>query len=393
MATRIGSGQSKARDTRAGAEEAIKQALEPLPGKRASFGFIFASPCHDLRTVTEVARSLSPQAEFVAASSGGGFTERGLVQQGIVVLAVSTQQMLWDATYASGISRGVTPVASSLCTRFRELKASAMDKGFPYSNTVLLLDGLTGVGEALVDEVLRHTGLTHQVVGGAAADDWNLQATHVAARGQAGKDAATTLHVFSHGAWGVGVEHGRCPASSKMEVTKSKGSTVYELDGRPAIEAYRALAKAQPGMPKDDKALIVGHELGLYFVDEVRKARAVLGVGADGSLSCAADVPQHATVSILGGDTASMVSAARRAAQEAKDGLRKNRAAGVLVFDCVSRLSLMTPAGFGREIEAIASVFPGVPVAGFHTYGEIARFKGRMDGWHNTTAVVVAIPE
>src|SRR5450432_14739 len=28
----------------------------------------------------------------------------------------------------------------------------------------------------------------------------------------------------------------------------------------------------------------------------------------------------------------------------------------------------------------------------FLTYGEIARYRGRFDGWHNTTAVVTAIP-
>jgi small ligand-binding sensory domain FIST len=49
-------------------------------------------------------------------------------------------------------------------------------------------------------------------------------------------------------------------------------------------------------------------------------------------------------------------------------------------------------ASFSREIEAVRAAFPGVPVAGFLTYGEIARFKGHMDGWHNTTAVVAAIP-
>ncbi len=40
----------------------------------------------------------------------------------------------------------------------------------------------------------------------------------------------------------------------------------------------------------------------------------------------------------------------------------------------------------------IQAVFPDVPVAGLLTYGEIARFKGRLDGWHHTTAVVAAIP-
>ena len=48
--------------------------------------------------------------------------------------------------------------------------------------------------------------------------------------------------------------------------------------------------------------------------------------------------------------------------------------------------------GFDREIEAVRSVFGDVPTAGFLTYGEIARYRGRLDGWHNATAVVVAIP-
>ena len=33
-----------------------------------------------------------------------------------------------------------------------------------------------------------------------------------------------------------------------------------------------------------------------------------------------------------------------------------------------------------------------VPVTGFLTYGEIASYSGRIESWHNTTAVAVAIP-
>jgi methyl-accepting chemotaxis protein len=114
-------------------------------------------------------------------------------------------------------------------------------------------------------------------------------------------------------------------------------------------------------------------------------------VGADGSLSCAAEIPEGAHVAILDGEPESMVSAARRAAEEAHHNLRGARAAGVLLFDCVCR-GMILDGSFGREIDAVQSVFPGVPIAGLLTYGEIARFKGRLEGWHNTTAVVAAIP-
>jgi len=84
-------------------------------------------------------------------------------------------------------------------------------------------------------------------------------------------------------------------------------------------------------------------------------------------------------------------AAAHRAAEEASRNLRGARASAVLLFDCVCRGMILDQA-FGREIQAVQTVFPDVPVAGLLTYGEIARFKGRLEGWHNTTAVVAAIP-
>ena len=60
-------------------------------------------------------------------------------------------------------------------------------------------------------------------------------------------------------------------------------------------------------------------------------------------------------------------------------------------FLCICRGAILG-ADFQQEIDAIRAVFPEVPIAGLLTYGEIARYKGRLDGWHNTTAVVAAIP-
>jgi methyl-accepting chemotaxis protein len=96
-------------------------------------------------------------------------------------------------------------------------------------------------------------------------------------------------------------------------------------------------------------------------------------------------------VSILDGKREDLVSAAKRAAEEARQHLNGGACAGLLVFDCICRGTILGKE-FDREIDAVRSVFPNVPVAGFLTYGEIARYKGRLDGWHNTTAVVVALP-
>jgi hypothetical protein len=46
--------------------------------------------------------------------------------------------------------------------------------------------------------------------------------------------------------------------------------------------------------------------------------------------------------------------------------------------------------GIKDEISRIAEKGGGAPVAGFYTYGEIARTRG-MSGFHNQTLVVLAV--
>jgi len=87
-----------------------------------------------------------------------------------------------------------------------------------------------------------------------------------------------------------------------------------------------------------------------------------------------------------------MVAAARQAAEEALHNLQGQKPAGVILFDCVCR-GLILKDGFSREIAAVREVMGEVPVAGFLTYGEIASYSGRIESWHNTTAVALAIPK
>jgi hypothetical protein len=178
-----------------------------------------------------------------------------------------------------------------------------------------------------------------------------------------------------------------------MRVTKAKGNTVFEIDGRPAFEVYRDFAAdcGKKLRPEDASSFLINNELGIMVFGQLRKARAPLSVSKEGGLACAAEIPQGAYVCILGGNRDELVSAARRAALEAKTRLGSKKAAGILLFDCICRGAILGD-DFPREVEAVREIFPDVPMAGFLTYGEIARYSGRLDGWHNTTAVIAAIP-
>lgn len=393
MSTRTGSGTSTNVDSRAAAGEAVRQAQEPLDGLKPTFGIAFASPKHDLHTVLSEAEAAAPGALWIGCTSAGEITERGLTRGGVSLMLAASDEMTVRTASAQRVKADPGAAARRLCAEFDAASRECAERGMRGSTTVALVDGLNGAGERLISEILEATSPLQQVVGGAAGDDGAFKATYVGRNGDSAVDSAAVLHAFGKRPWGVGVDHGLRPKSDRMQVTRADGNVVYEIGGRPAFEIYETHASRVGVQLTRDNAstFMIANELGLYFFDEMRKARAPLSVGEDGSLTCAAEIPEGASVCILDGEPESMVAAAKRAAEEARLNLDDKDAAGVLLFDCVCR-GMILDEQFQREIDAVRSVFPEAPVAGLLTYGEIARFRGRMDGWHNTTAVVVAIP-
>jgi len=391
--TASGSGRSTVADTQRAVEEAVHMAVKPLAGRPPSFGFLFVAPHHDLGAALGVAERCAPGATFLGCTTAGEITERGLTHGGVAALVVSSPDTTFELRTVTGVKADAAQAARRLCDGFAATAKAAAGRGLGASTTILLADGLNGVGEELVNQIMTATRPFQQVVGGAAGDDGAFKATTVGGGPHAHGDGAAVLHTFSRTPWGVGVDHGLKATTRPMRVTRAARNVVHELDGRPAFDVYREYAekKGVHLQPESAGAFLIGNELGILVFDEIKRARAPLSVGADGSLSCAADIPEGAHVAILDGEPDSMVSAAKRAAEEALKNLKGARASAVLLFDCVCR-GMILDRGFGREIEAIQTVFPNVPVAGLLTYGEIARFKGRLDGWHNTTAVVAAIP-
>ena len=63
---------------------------------------------------------------------------------------------------------------------------------------------------------------------------------------------------------------------------------------------------------------------------------------------------------------------------------------GMIAFDCIARRGVLGDEGIKTEINRLAAMAPGTPVAGFYTYGEIARTRG-LRGFHNQTLVVLTV--
>jgi hypothetical protein len=230
------------------------------------------------------------------------------------------------------------------------------------------------------------------VIGGGAGDD-DLVDTWVGKGNNTMRGGAVGVHICSAKRWGVGIGQGIAPRASRMTVTRSTGSVLYELDGVPVQDVYVKLAE-EDGVELTDANRLqyyVENLIGIFLFDEIVRVRAGIATTEDGGIICAGEVPEGSIVSFVRGTVDSFVEAARGAARDAHAQVEGD-IAGALVFSCVTRGMIMRDQ-YTLEAEAIAQELDGIPIAGFSSYGEIARVKGKLDGYHNNTVVVVAIPK
>src|SRR6185437_491486 len=152
-------------------------------------------------------------------------------------------------------------------------------------------------------------------------DDARLARTHVFLGTSAVTDAVVVLEILSDSPIGIGTSHGWQPASAAMRVTESAGMSLLSLNAAPAVEVFQEHAEAT-GQSFDRNAPLPFFLHNLIGIDtgDGYKLRVPLAVQGDGSLACAAEVPEGITAHIMGTSAASAADAAAIAARAALTG-------------------------------------------------------------------------
>jgi hypothetical protein len=261
-----------------------------------------------------------------------------------------------------------------------------------FHSALVLTDALAGHADDLIAALSVHTRGTHTFFGGGAGDDARFSKTHVFLGTEAYTDAAVALEMISEKPIGIGVRHGWEKGSALMRVTESEGMRLVSLDGAPASEAIAAYAQetGQAFDAADPLGFFLHNVLGIDTGNGL-KLRVPLAVNPDGSLTCAAEIPEGAALYVMRTANHSAADAAASATQDAVEQLQGHTPEVALFFDCVAtRLRLGT--GFGLELSALQRSLGSARYAGCNTYGQIARAPGQFSGFHNCTAVVCVLP-
>ena len=108
------------------------------------------------------------------------------------------------------------------------------------------------------------------------------------------------------------------------------------------------------------------------------------------SLFSTAQVPQGSLAFLMEADTSAVLAATTAACDASVAALGGSTPLGMLAFDCVARRGVLGEEGIKKEIQRLADAAGGAPVAGFYSYGEIARTHG-MRGLHNYTLAILSV--
>jgi hypothetical protein len=258
---------------------------------------------------------------------------------------------------------------------------------------LLLTDGLAGDQQEIVRGAYAVLGAGVPLVGGCAGDDLRMRRTFQLYGDRVLTDSVVAAGIASDAPLGIGVRHGWRRVGEPMLVTGSGGNCVVTLDDRPALDVYlqrlgvELVRVGEEGFTR----LALTHPLGLSRHSGEEQVRLIGGADFfERSLLCIAEVPQGGLVWIMEGDADSVLSATDAACRDSLAALGGHSPLGMLAFDCIARRGVLGNHGIHTEIDRLAANVAGAPVAGFYTYGEIARTRG-MSGFHNQTLVVLTI--
>jgi hypothetical protein len=382
----VGVGHSNDQDAHAAGREAARGALH---GDEPKLLVVFCSSSYDYEALVAGVADAAPGTPLIGCSTAGEIAPGGPATSSVVVTAFGGE----------GFSAR-TAAAGNASARLREAGeevAAALaghDDDRAHRVVLLLSDALGGDQTQVIRGAYSVLGAALPIVGGCAGDDFRLTATVQLHNGEVCNDTLVGAVLTSDAPIGIGVRHGWRRVGEPVLVTKSANNRVYELDDRPALDVYleRFDAPAEAAVDAAEFAQFsMTHPLGLGRRSAEEGARFVAEANfEDRSLGMIAEVPQGGLAWFLEGDVDSVLDATDSACRDALDGLDGCEPLGLLAFDCAARRLVLGDEGLDQEVDRIVAHAGDAPVAGFYSYGEIARVRG-ASGFNNETLVVLAV--
>lgn len=372
-------------DAGVGSVAGQRAAVLALDGRQPSLVVVFCSPLFDLGAVGAAVRGVAGSGVPIVGCTTAGEISGAMVGSGGVVVMALGGEGLAVGTAVGRLSDGPRAAGAAAAAAITGIDS-------PHRVLMMLNEGLAGDRLAMLRGAYSVAGAAVPLVGGCAGDDFAMRETRQLFGEEVLTQAVIGVAIGSPAPIGVGIGHGFRRMGEPMVVTDSTTDRVLRLDDEPALDVYLTRMNAAPSAFEDPSILreiASHHALGLERAGG-EELRAVLGADFGERSLTAADVPEGSMLWVMEGDADSVRDGVAVACDEALGMLEGRDPIGLIAFDCLGRRMILGEDGIRGEIALIAGCAPGVPLAGFYTYGEIARVRGSR-GIHSATLVLLAL--
>ncbi len=258
----------------------------------------------------------------------------------------------------------------------------------------VLLDGLAINGSAFIEGLAQVLPAAVTITGGLAGDDARFIETLVSV-----DDTPRARHIAAIGFYGDRLRVG-CGSMGGWEafgperlITRAQGNMLYELNGKSALELYRAyLGDAAQQLPASGLRFPLGIRSPERAFPLVRTLVAI--DEAHQGLRFAGEMPQGMYARFMKTTFPSLLAGAKEAALRSQAALATQSSALAILISCVGRKQLLQQRS-EEEVEQVSDVLgASTTLTGFYSYGEIAPFtrNDRCD-LHNQTMTITTFAE
>jgi hypothetical protein len=366
---------------------AAAQALAGLGGEAPALVMVFATPRFDLPTLLTGVRSLTGTAILIGSTGSGEIIAGKYLGfgGGVGVLALTAGPYRFSAASEGDI--GVDDLEEAGRRLARRSRDGAGPS--PFATALLITDSLLGDLQQFVQGVYRVAGAQVALVGGAAGDEQRFLKSSVFHGDQILDKGALVLWIASEGPIQVVTRHGWRPIGAPLLVTRSEGTRIMELGGRPAALAYEeALDLEAPLTRENFWATSIHHPMGLTQPDGTHVIRVARAKDEEGVLTVMGGAPAVGSlVQVMEGSADSLLDVTGEVVEAS---LRSRPMASVLLtFSCAARAMILGERA-SEEASRLQAAAGVVPIFGFYCCSEFARASGVL-ATHNATLTAVAL--
>jgi hypothetical protein len=404
MTTKAGVGTSRHHNPNIAGREAAEQALRHAGVDRPDFVFTFASIGYDQHSVLGAVRETTGGAPLTGCSAEGTINgdEADESNFSVLVTAISSEELRWHHGIASGlleddsravgqrVAQDLLPHLSADTLGLFVFPDGHLDFGVARDNLDNFFAGIEG---SFSDD--RFLPLW----GGGANNHGSLEEpTYQYCDDEVISGGISYALLSGKARAGWAISHACIPIGGERKVTRSEGSVIHEIDGKPAVEVLKEYLPE--GALTDDRdwlryatSLSLSFKAPSYMKDEEYVVRGVPAVKmADGSIAVQTEVQEGTSIWFSSRDKEKVATGLDRMAAQIKEQLRGEQPKLVLQFECATRGKAMF-----REQEKLQlqkrfrqSLGPDAPWAGYYCAGEIGPVE-EHNNHHLYTSVVLAL--